>query len=216
MSLWSYDNRGQSAERWLTTVLAVMVINTVYLTWRFTALYAGWATPGTGLCSWSVGIDCDRVLQTPEARAFVVPNAVLGLSFYSTALLWWIAGRRLTGANNPVVTRVLVIGMSTASLASLWFWRLLLQLEALCPVCPWNHVLTYVALVFAARLLRKQKRGMSNENSGLPGPLAAVCALWFLLCLAGWFLFEFSVEKATSAQLRQPRMPDSQVGTWII
>jgi uncharacterized membrane protein len=200
MFYWPPDNRGGSAERWLTTVLAVMVCNTVYLTWRFAALYAGWATPGTGLCSWSAGIDCDRVLQTPEARAFSVPNAVLGLGFYSTALLWWIAGRRLTATNNPVVTRVLVVGLSTASLASLWFWRLLLQLEALCPVCPWNHVLTYVALGFAARLRLKQKQRMSNENSGQLGQLAAVCVLWFLLCLAGWFFFEFSVEKATSAQ----------------
>jgi thiamine transporter ThiT len=90
--------------------------------------------------------------------------------------------------------------LSTASLASLWFWRLLLQLEALCPVCPWNHVLTYVALGFAARLRLKQKQRMSNENSGQLGQLAAVCVLWFLLCLAGWFFFEFSVEKATSAQ----------------
>ena len=58
-------------ERWLSIVLVITALDTIYLSWRFTALFAGWVVPGTGLCSWSEGIDCDKVLVTPEALSLI-------------------------------------------------------------------------------------------------------------------------------------------------
>src|SRR3954471_662673 len=107
--LCSADDRCRALGRWLTAVLVVAALDTVYLTWRFTALFAGWVTPGTGLCSWTAWVDCDQVLRTPQARAFVVPNAVLGLGCYTAALLWWVAGRRLGPAYRAPLVRGLAV-----------------------------------------------------------------------------------------------------------
>jgi uncharacterized membrane protein len=114
------DARRRRLEFWLSVVLIVTALDTVYLSWRFTALYAGWVTPGTGLCSWTAGIDCDKVLTTPEARAFVVPNAILGLGFYTGALWWWwFLGRRLGPAYRPHLVRSLAFWLGVASLMTL-------------------------------------------------------------------------------------------------
>lgn len=192
-------DRLRSAERWLTLVLVVAALDTVYLTWRFTALHAGWVTPGTGLCSWSAGIDCDKVLRTPEARTFVVPNAVLGLGFYTGALLWWVAGRRLGPAYRPHLVRSLAVWLGIASVMTLWFWWLLLRLDALCPFCPWNHILTYVALFLAVRVWRLTPHPPHHQPFRPLLWLVAVCVVWFWAWQGAWFLAEATVlPKASS------------------
>lgn len=75
--------------------------------------------PGTGLCSWSAS---DIVLQTREARAFYVPNAILGLGCYSACLWWWLLGRRLPSAYERHVMGALAVWLGIASLFTLWFW----------------------------------------------------------------------------------------------
>jgi uncharacterized membrane protein len=62
----------------LKLVLLLAVINTAYLSWRYLALHEGLVTAGTGICSLTDFVDCDKVLSTNEARAFYVPNAILG------------------------------------------------------------------------------------------------------------------------------------------
>jgi uncharacterized membrane protein len=95
-------------ERVLSAALILNVLNTGYLSWRYIALHAGWVTPGTGLCSWTAGIDCDRVLMTPQARAFWFPNALLGFGFSLGCLVWWMAGTRLGPAYRRHIIRSLV------------------------------------------------------------------------------------------------------------
>jgi uncharacterized membrane protein len=182
-------------EGWLTLVLVIAALDTVYLTWRFTALFAGWVTPGTGLCSWSDGIDCDKVLQTPEARTFVVPNAVLGCGFYAGALLWWLLGRRLGPAYKPHLVRSLAVWLGVASLMTVWFWYLLLGLPWLCPFCPWNHILTYVALALAIRIWKLTPHPPHHEPLKPLLILVAVCVTWFWAWQGAWFLAEATVLK---------------------
>jgi uncharacterized membrane protein len=177
-------------ERWLSLVLVLAALDTIYLSWRFTALYAGWVTPGTGLCSWGHGIDCDRVLQTPEARTFIVPNAILGLGFYTGALLWWLLGRRLGPAYRPHLVRSLAVWLGVASVLTLWFWWLLLQLDALCPFCPWNHVLTYLALFLAVRIGRLTPHPVHHEPLRPLWRLVVLCVGWFWLWQGAWFAAE--------------------------
>jgi uncharacterized membrane protein len=180
-------------ETLLTIVLSITTLNTLYLSWRFTALFAGWVSPGTGLCSWTDGIDCDKVLQTPQARAFIVPNAILGFGFFSGALIWWLAGRRLNEAHRHHLTRTLAFWLGIASLFTFVFWTLLFRLNALCPFCPWNHVLTYVAFVLALMIWRTTPK--TEERGSLKSLLllVTVCVAWFWLWQVGWFLAEFTV-----------------------
>jgi uncharacterized membrane protein len=188
-----FDSQTKSLERWLSIILSITVLDTLYLSWRFIALYAGWVAPGTALCSWSSWIDCDRVLQTPQARAFMVPNAILGLGFYTGALLLWTIGRRLGPAYRPHLIRGLALCLGVASLVSLWFWRLLVSLPALCPFCPWNHVLTYAALALAIRIWRATPHPSHHESLRPLLKLSVLCVMWFLLLQGLWFLAEATV-----------------------
>lgn len=136
--------------RLLGLALALATLNTAYLTWRYLAVRHGWSPPGTGLCSWTAWIDCDRVLQSPEARFFFVPNAVLGLGFFGGCWWFWFGARATTAGRRELALRWLANGLVVGALASLWFLYLMTRLDALCPLCPWNHLLAFTA-AWAAR-----------------------------------------------------------------
>lgn len=136
--------------RLLGLALALATANTAYLTWRYLAVRHGWSPPGTGLCSWTTWIDCDRVLQSAEARFFFVPNAVLGLGFFGGCGWFWLGVRGATGPRRELALRWLANGLAVGAVASLWFLYLMTRLDALCPLCPWNHLLAFVA-AWAAR-----------------------------------------------------------------
>lgn len=172
-------------ERALTLVLALTVLDCAYLSWRFLALKADLVAPGTGLCSWSAWIDCDRVLSTPQARAFFVPNATLGLGFFLGCLLWWTLGRRVLDARyRPYVTGALAFWLVVASAFTLRFWWLLVHLDHLCPFCPWNHLWTWVATALALVVWRR-----TPAPSG-PAPPPAPLALLVAGCVAQLFVWQ--------------------------
>lgn len=177
------------SERLLFVALAVAVIDTVYLTWRYIALHAGWVVPGTGLCSWNSWIDCDRVLLTPEARAFYVPNATLGLGFFAGCLLWWTVGSRsAVPSSRRTVAGVLVVWLGIATALTFRFWYLLAGLDHLCPFCPWNHTFTYVAWIAAIRVWRAE--GVAEGPGAWRSlvKLAAVCVAQGVVWQVAWFV----------------------------
>lgn len=186
----STDARRRRLEVWLSIILVLAALDVTYLSWRFTALYAGWVEAGTGLCSWSERIDCDKVLQTPQARAFLVPNAVLGLGFYTGALVWWFVGLRLGPAYRPHLVRSLAVWLGVAASMTLWFWWLMVQLPALCPFCPWNHVLTYIALFLAVRVWLLTPHPAHHQPLRPLLWLVAFCVSWFWAWQGLWFLSE--------------------------
>src|SRR4051812_24050954 len=112
-------------ERLLDLCLAVGVLDCAYLSWRYLALHAGLVVPGTGLCSWSAGIDCDKVLGTPQARAFFVPNALLGLGFFAGALAWRCVGAWLLPEHRRLVLATLAFWLCVATVFTARFWWLL-------------------------------------------------------------------------------------------
>ena len=138
------------SNRLLGLALALATVNTAYLTWRYLAVRHGWSPLGTGLCSWTAWIDCDRVLQSAEARFFFVPNAVLGLGFFGGCGWFWLGASGATGTRRELAVRWLANGLAVGALASLWFLYLMTRLDALCPLCPWNHLLAFLA-AWAAR-----------------------------------------------------------------
>ena len=127
----SLTRKRQRLEHWLTIVLTIAALDTIYLSWRYVALFAGWVTPGTGICSWTTWIDCDKVLVTPQARAFIVPNAILALGFYTGALLWWLFGRRLGEGYQHHLIRTLAVWLGVASLTFVRFVRGIMFLPTL-------------------------------------------------------------------------------------
>src|SRR5215210_7386763 len=123
------DERTRRLGRLLTAAGLLAVVNTAYLSWRYLALQAGWVAPGTSLCSWTDGIDCDKVLLTREARAFYFPNALLGFGFWLGCLVWWEAGRRLGVDYRRHVLRTLAFWLAVAALLTLRFFWLLIHLD---------------------------------------------------------------------------------------
>lgn len=149
----SSDPRG--ARRWLGLALIIAVLDCAYLAQRLVRLRLGLADPGTGVCSWTATIDCDVVLLSPEARAFYVPNATLGLGYFLAAAFFWFVGERVDPESRRARLVLLTSSLALATLFTLRFYSLLVRLPALCPFCPWNHTFTWVALASAIVLLRR-------------------------------------------------------------
>jgi uncharacterized membrane protein len=195
------SSRNALAERVLAVALIIAVVDCVYLSWRFFALHGApspWVIAHTGICSWTAGIDCDRVLVTPDARAFYVPNATLGLGFFAGAAYWWFVGARRFASHRRMIAAMLLFWLAVASLITLRFWALLVRLPALCPFCPWNHVFTYIALVACALVWRAApRRRESDAESPTPwralglhaalsiAPLVLCNGLWAILVAGG-------------------------------
>ena len=172
----------------LTIVLILTVLNTAYLSWRYIALHAGWVVSGSGICSWTVKIDCDKVLVTPEARAFYVPNAILAFSFFIGCLEWWVAGLWLGEAYRHHIIRTLAFWLGLASVLTFRFFWLLIHLDAFCPFCPWNHFLTYVALVLALVIWRSTSRPTNQAPVKPLAVLVSVCVAQFFVWQLLWLI----------------------------
>jgi uncharacterized membrane protein len=175
------------SERWLVAALALTLLDSGYLSWRYLALRLEIVAPGTSLCSWSSVVDCDRVLVTPEANAFFLPNALLGWGFYLGCLLFWFLGRGLGPQYRFHVVRILTVALGLAALATLRFFWLLVRLPAFCPICPLNHVLTYVALGAAIALYRRTPRPREIVPVLPMLLLVSTCVLLFLTIQLAWF-----------------------------
>lgn len=169
-------------------MLLLAVVNTGYLSWRYLALSEGLVAPGTGICSVSEKIDCDKVLSTPEARAFYVPNAVLGFGFFFGCLLWLVIGFRLEKSYHHHIVRTLAVWLIVATFFTFRFFWLLVQLPALCPLCPWNHFLTYAAAVLAVVIWRRTPRGTEKISAKPLIILVLICVAQFFLWLVVWHL----------------------------
>lgn len=172
----------------LTVVLIITVLNTGYLSWRFIALQAGWVTAGTGICSWTETIDCDKVLLTPDARAFHVPNAILAFGFFFGCLVWWVAGSWLGEPYRHHVIRTLGVWLGIATLFTFRFFWLLIHLDAFCPFCPWNHVLTYVALALALIIWRSTSRPTEHPALTPLVVLTCICIVQFFVWQVLWMI----------------------------
>ncbi len=175
-------------ERLLTAAILLAVVNTAYLSWRYLALQAGRVVPGTSLCSWTDGIDCDKVLLTPQARAFYFPNALLGFGFWLGCLVWWGVGRRLGIDYRRHVLRTLAFWLAVAALFTFRFLWLLARLDAFCPLCPWNHLLVYVALALSLALWRRAPAPASGRPHAPLVWLVVFCVSQFWLWLSLWML----------------------------
>lgn len=170
----------------LTILLFLAVINTAFLSWRYIALHANWVEKSSGICSLTDKIDCDKVLVTSEARAFYVPNALLGFSFFFGCFLWWILGRRLAESYHYHIYRTLVFWLFVATILTFRFVWLLIHLDALCPLCPWNHLLTWLGLIIAFMIWWKTPTPKTKHSVKPLIWLVLLCVGQFFLWLILW------------------------------
>jgi len=177
-----------SPERLLLAALAVAALDSSYLAWRYLALRLALVTPGTSICSWSFRIDCDRVLLTPQSNAFFVPNALLGAAFYVGCLIWWFVGKRLGVDYRFHIIRTLTFWLAVASVITLRFFWLLAHLSFFCPLCPLNHLATYVATIAAFVLFKRTPRPGKPIALRPLIALAVACVLFFGLVQLLWFV----------------------------
>ncbi|MEY4187295.1 MAG: hypothetical protein RIT02_2329 [Planctomycetota bacterium] len=126
---------------WLFAAINMICL---YLAARFLRLHTGRVRPGTSLCSWTAYIDCDQVLLTREARYFVIPNALLGLTFNLAGTAVCIMAIR---SDNQSLWLLLACMYTVSAAVTAVFWKLLLRLPSLCPLCPLHHFLTYIILI---------------------------------------------------------------------
>ena len=164
-------------------------INTTYLSWRYLALREGIVEPGTAICSITEFVDCDKVLMTPQARAFFVPNALLGFGFFFGCLLWFTLGMRLDEGYHYHLIRTLIFWLLIATLMTFWFFYLLVQLPAFCPLCPISHFLTYILLILSFILWRRTEHKKEKRPVRSLVFLVGICVSQFFLWLSLWFTF---------------------------
>ena len=172
----------------MTAALGFAALDSAYLTWRYLALRLALVKPGTSICSWSSFVDCDRVLLTPQANAFFVPNALLGLAFYLGCLLWWHWGKRLGPEYRHHLIRTLVFWLAVATVFTFRFFWLLFHLPHFCPLCPLNHIATYVALGAAVVLLVRTSPSGERFRWGPLLILVLACVVLFVLLQVIWFV----------------------------
>ncbi len=170
----------------LTILLLLAVINTGFLSWRYIALHANWVEKSSGICSITDKIDCDKVLVTAEARAFYVPNALLGFGFFFGCFLWWILGKRLDESYHFHIIRTLTFWLFIATLLTFRFFWLLINLDAFCPLCPWNHLLTWSALICAVLIWRKTPKPIVTHSNKPLFWLVLICVGQFFAWLIAW------------------------------
>jgi uncharacterized membrane protein len=174
----------------MVAALCFAALDSSYLAWRYLALRLALVTPGTSICSWTSWIDCDRVLLTPQANAFFVPNAILGAAFYIGCLIWWTVGRRLGPEYRFHIIRTLTFWLGVASVVTLRFFWLLFHLPAFCPLCPLNHLATYLAFVAAFITLRNTPHSTVRIEIRRLMLLVLTCVLFFAAMQLIWFAAE--------------------------
>jgi len=174
----------------MIAALSFAAIDSSYLTWRYLAMRLGMVAPGTSICSWTKWIDCDRVLLTPAANAFYVPNALLGSAFYIGCLLWWFLGKRLGEEYRSHIVRTLAFWLGVATLFTLRFFWLLFHLTVFCPLCPLNHIATYIALGAAVAVFRATRPHAGALSVRRLFALVMLCVGFFVAMQVMWFLAE--------------------------
>ncbi len=174
----------------MVVALALAALDASYLSWRYLALRLSLVTPGSSICSWTDFVDCDRVLLTPQANAFFVPNALLGAAFSIGCLLWWFGGKRLGLEYRFHIIRTLAFWLGVASLFTLRFFWLLFHLPFFCPLCPLNHLMIYVAFVSAILLFRQTPRPAGRARVLPLVMLVVSCVVFFVLVQVLWYVAE--------------------------
>jgi len=124
------------------TLLGLAVIGLLLSVYATGAYYRKESLPSVPLALCRAGEDvCRTILQTPYARLFGVPNAVLGLGFYflvAGVSVWGLSGVEVA-ESWVLLWRIAVIATALASMVSVVLapylsWVLVVRLRHWCPI----------------------------------------------------------------------------------
>lgn len=104
--------------------------------------------------------NCARVVRTPHARIFGIPNSVLGIAYYLALIGWILAG----GAESTALAAatwlsattwlLILVGAGAVLLGFYPIHALERVLHIHCPLCYAAHVINAALLVLLIRMLR--------------------------------------------------------------
>jgi uncharacterized membrane protein len=123
-----------------TVALVLAALLGLVLALYFTGVTYGWLRPDV---RWIPPVcrlkeeTCQRIIDTPEARVFGLPNSVLGLGYYAV-ILGAVAASPLSPAARGVVVG---IAWGTVGLGVYLAYRLLRVLRVPCVLCFTAHAL---------------------------------------------------------------------------
>ncbi len=140
----------ESLAVWHGTILAAALVGLVNAA-LFTALMYGWLEIEspllTRVCRVDAG-DCRKVIGSPRARLFGVPNSVLGVVWY--LLAGFLAATALATGALPLRPALLVLSALTVAVGLYLIWSLRFRLRVDCWFCYAGHAANIV--IFAALL----------------------------------------------------------------
>lgn len=97
-----------------------------------------------------IGSRCDTVTQTPQAALFAgIPNAIIGIAWYSVLLLWSLTGL-LTALPSWTETLIMLGAAGSFGISVYLIFILLVVLRQACTLCYIAHginALTLLALL---------------------------------------------------------------------
>lgn len=136
----------------LVTAIAALAATGLAIAAYFTAVTYRWMRPDARFVPPVCRMEsqtCRRIVETPEARVFGLPNSVFGLGHYVVLLAW-----ATTGPWGPLWDAAVVAAALWTIVLGAWLtYALLARLRVRCPLCFAAHALNAVlALVVVARL----------------------------------------------------------------
>jgi uncharacterized membrane protein len=130
----------------LVTALAGLANSAV-----FSAMMYGWLAVESPLVTRVCRLDaedCRKVISSPRARLFGVPNSVLGMLWYVLAAL--ASGSALATGSLPLRPALIAISFLTVLVGIFLIWSLRVRLKVHCWFCYAGHAVNFI--IFAGLL----------------------------------------------------------------
>ncbi|BCW97335.1 MAG: hypothetical protein KatS3mg024_0162 [Armatimonadota bacterium] len=135
---------------WYSLILAAAIVGLVNAA-LFTAMIYGWLALDspllTRVCRVDSG-DCRKVITSPRARLFGVPNSVLGVVWY--LLAGSLAAAALGTGSLPWRPALLALSALTVVVGIYLIWSLRFRLQVHCWFCYLGHATNFI--IFAGLL----------------------------------------------------------------
>ncbi|MEJ5296770.1 MAG: vitamin K epoxide reductase family protein [Armatimonadota bacterium] len=135
---------------WYGVILAAGLVGLVNAA-LFTAMIYGWLALDspllTRVCRVDSG-DCHKVINSPRARLFGVPNSVLGVVWYLLAASF--AATALVTGSLPLPAALLALSTLTVVVGIYLIWSLRFRLQVHCWFCYLGHATNFI--IFAGLL----------------------------------------------------------------
>ncbi len=153
----------------------VGIFATGFLSYRHVLLVVeSGAVAESALCRSSALVNCDAVLQSPQAVLFeYFPSAVVGLCGF--VILFWLSahGLFIPRLRKIAITTIVAYLCLATSFSAYFSYLLIFKEDFLCTWCIVVHVINLAALIFGLAVMFRKREEL--ETSSTATPAEAVC-----------------------------------------